>query len=125
MVSDSWTSRRSAYAPGALAERPVMCTCSPIWIIGSDTTGVPADQASRVSAPYSSTRPLNSWPMTTDSCGRMMSSYPMPETRSAIWSACLRACRSEPQMPPRTTSSSTWPGPGTGSGTSATSSFVS
>ena len=36
MVSDSWTSTHSAYAPGALADRPVICTSSPIRIIGSD-----------------------------------------------------------------------------------------
>ena len=51
MVSDSWTSTRSAYAPGALADRPVICTFSPIRIIGSDTTGVPVAQALRVPGP--------------------------------------------------------------------------
>ena len=51
IVRDSWTSTRSAYAPGALADRPVICTLSPIRIIGSDTTGVPVAQALRVPGP--------------------------------------------------------------------------
>ena len=40
-----------AYAPGALADRPVICTRSPIRIIGNETTGVPLDQGLRVRAP--------------------------------------------------------------------------
>ena len=51
IVKGSCTSTRSANAPGAFAESPVICTLPSSWTIGSDTTGVPLAQDFRVPGP--------------------------------------------------------------------------
>ncbi|OOK75764.1 alcohol dehydrogenase zinc-binding domain protein [Mycobacterium kansasii] len=88
---------------------------------GIDVTNVPGGWVS-VSGPASSISALNSWPMKT-SLFRSTSRRPAPRVISSvsasISSPCAAKCRSEPQIPHASTLTSTWPGPGAGSGTSS------
>lgn len=122
MASAACTATCSAYAPGAWGDRPSAWTPSPARSRGIATTRVPGFGARAVRGPRPATSPTNSWPITTVSLLRMNPSYPAYVDASATSSQCTRACRSEPQMPARSTSSTSWPFAGSGAGTSATAS---
>src|SRR5438105_6008750 len=97
--------------------------------IGIDTTTSPGATPA-VSGPSSSTSTANSWPITMSRSGSKPNSdmgspgrlAATSRDREAMRWACLRVCRSEPQMPQARVRTSTCPGPGTGSATSSTSS---
>ena len=124
-LSDCSASTRSAYPPGASGESPVRCTPPSRRSSGKLTTRVPARSRVGVRGPWSSTSPQNSWPNTAASVRRDMWPYPTSVTMSASSSPCRRACRSEPQIPQRSTESSSCPRAGRGSGSSTTSSSAS
>src|SRR5437773_2744966 len=83
-------------------------------------TRVPVFKRRSAPGPWSTISTQNSWPMTTS---RRRSMIGVPSARRyalAKRSACLSACRSEPQIPQARVLTSTSPGPGAGIGTSAT-----
>src|SRR5437763_14753553 len=91
---------------------------------GREHTRVPGLSTRVVRGPCSTTSAQNSWPITT-SRARSIGRPPARREVSTNLSACLSACRSEPQMPHASVRTSTSPGPGSGIGTSATMSLRS
>src|SRR5215831_10036409 len=96
--------------------------CGPVerTRVGREHTRVPALSARVVSGPCSTISAQNSWPMTTSRLRSIARGLPERLEISTKRSACLRACRSEPQIPQASVRTSTSPGPGSGAGTSAT-----
>src|SRR5215510_4007503 len=75
--------------------------CGPVerTRVGREHTRVPALSARVVSGPCSTISAQNSWPMTTSRLRSMTRGLPERLEISTKRSACLRACRSEPQIP--------------------------
>src|SRR5438552_7704716 len=91
---------------------------------GREHTRAPTGSVRAVPGPCSTISAQNSWPITT-SRPRSMGLPPARRAVSTNFSACLSACRSEPQIPHASVRTSTSPGPGCGTGTSATISLRS
>src|SRR5437879_6807913 len=91
---------------------------------GREHTRAPTGSVRAVPGPCSTISAQNSWPITT-SRRRSMGLPPARREVSTNFSACLSACRSEPQIPHASVRTSTSPGPGVGTGTSATISLRS
>src|SRR5215468_7005238 len=88
--------------------------------VGREHTRAPALSARVVAGPWSTISAQNSWPMTTSRLRSITRGLPERFEFSTKRSACLRACRSEPQIPQARVRTSTSPWPGSGVGTSAT-----
>src|SRR5262245_42917788 len=88
--------------------------------MGREHTRVPAGSARVVWGPCSTISAQNSCPMTTSRLRSMTSGLPDRREFSTNLSACLRAWRSDPQIPQASVLTSTSPDPGCGSGMSAT-----
>ena len=89
---------------------------------GASRPGCPTGSVLRVPGPYSTISAQNSWPMTTSRERSIVNTLPARRAAATNCSACLSACRSEPQMPQASVLTSTSPGPGSGTGRSATTS---
>src|SRR6185312_6925833 len=92
--------------------------CGPVGVTsaGSEQTRVPGFSLRCVDGPKSTTSQQNSWPNTTSrdrSIGLRPGKYRLISTMR--W-ACLRACKSEPQMPQASVFTSACPAAGSGAG---------
>ena len=101
--------------------------CGPVAGIstGREQTRVPIDNARVVPGPCSTISAQNSWPMMTSRPRSMTRGFPARRAVSTNLSANFSACRSEPQIPHASVRTSTSPAPGSGAGTSATTSLRS
>src|SRR5262249_5212321 len=90
--------------------------------VGREHTRVPTGNRRVVSGPCSTISAQNSWPMTTSRSRSITKALPPRRAVATNCSACLSACRSEPQMPQASVRTNTSPGPGCGTGMSATTS---
>src|SRR4030095_11017223 len=98
----------------------MLCGPSARMSMGSEHTRVPTLSAPVVFGPCSTISAQNSWPLITARPRSITRRLPARREFSTNLSACLRAWRSEPQIPQARVRTSTSPGPGSGRGTSAT-----